>query len=60
MAEVLNSRTDGDNLVYDVGIEGEDGITLQTADTYVDKNIIFNINLQNLILDCGTSTENIY
>ena len=44
MATVTNTTTDANgNIVVDVSSSEDDSITLATAGTYFDKNIIFNI-----------------
>ena len=47
MATVTNTTTDAnDNIIVNVSSSAEDSITLATAGTYSDKNIIFNLAVQ--------------
>ena len=44
MATVTNTTTDANgNVIIDVSSSEDDSITLATAETYFDKNIIFNL-----------------
>ena len=46
MATVTNTTTDTNgNIIVDVSSSEDDSITLATAGTYSDKNIIFNITI---------------
>ena len=45
MANVINKTNEDNNIIYNVNIGETDSITLATANTYVDKNIIINTNV---------------
>lgn len=46
MAEVIKTQDENNNPVFEVNAELEDSLTLATANTYVDKNIVFNVNVE--------------
>lgn len=63
MAEIIDKTEQDSNIVYNVSVGATDSITLATQDTYVDKNIVFNIktgkcyiNLEALDLTQSTIT----
>lgn len=45
MANVINKTNENNNIIYNINIGETDSITLATANTYVDKNIIINTNV---------------
>lgn len=73
MAEIVAEVNENNEKVFNVALnDDENSLTLATADTYLDKNIVFNIsstsrNVEDLeqdennclIFDCGTSLINI-
>lgn len=42
MANTINKTSDDNNITYDIELDGTDSMTLNTAGTYNDKNIVFN------------------
>lgn len=49
-----NKKIDADgNTIIDVNIDTDDQVTLATANTYVDKNIVFNIDSKKWVLKTG-------
>lgn len=49
MAATVTQTTDANgNQIFDVATDGESRITLATANTYVDKNIVINIRSKNI------------
>lgn len=45
MANITNKTNENNNIIYNINIGETDSLTLATADTYVDKNIIINTNV---------------
>lgn len=45
MADITSKTNENNNIIYNVNIGETDSLTLATADTYVDKNIIINTNI---------------